>query len=1786
MEICGCEIIERLREGARSTAYRARRRSDGLPLVLKVLKEQHPSQAQIASLRHEHAILSDLKDVEGVVRSHGVEEDGGRYALLIEDFGGTSLKAMNAAGTLSLERTLALAIDVVCVLEAIHQRRVVHRDLNLSNIVMNPADGRVKVIDFGLASMLPQESTSFTSPGGLKGTLAYMSPEQTGRMNRAVDYRTDYYSLGVSLYELLTGRLPFTADDVLELVHAHIARQPPSPRASNPAIPEVLAQIVLKLMAKSADDRYQSARGIRADLAGCLEKLRQHGAVAPFPLGRHDRSERFQLPRKLYGRDAEVQALMAAFERVDQGAVLMLVSGYSGVGKSALIHEVYRPLTARRGAFIAGKFDQYRDDAPHAALAQALHALVEQVLTESEDRLAAFRARVREALGTGARVLIDACPSLELVLGPQSDVPVLPPTEARQRFNQAVRDLVAAIATPEHPLCIFFDDLQWANLDALKLLEELFNAAQDLPLFLIGSYRDNEVTDVHPLSLTVREIAARGARVERLSLAPLGLDHMKEMVGDALGISTEEAAPLADLLLSRTAGNPFFVRAFLTSLYADGLIERSADGFRLDLDRIRQRGITDNVVELMVARVQKLSPAAQDLLKVAGCLGGMFDLGTLAIAAERPVEEVGGDLWSAATEGLLIPMDQVSSAVQMAAAGPSLRCRFAHDRIQQAVVSMLDEEAQPRLRRDVGRRLLERSSAEESAGRLFDIVGLLNQGRAAIEQPEEIIDLARLNLQAARRALQAGAGQQAQVYGQAGIALLGAAEDWSAHYELARDIHLAAAEAAFSQGDFDATQTLCEVVRPRVTSALDEVKLLDLEGHALYSQQRLADAMRVYLDALGRLDVEMPENAVAEDVERELALTAEALGDRPVEELADLPECSDPADRARMALLNHVINIAVITGARLLSIAVCRLVRMSLRCGVAPQSPFGYAYYGFLLLSRDDLDQAYRFGRLALRLADRLSDKGSRAHTYLYSGFMVIHVKTPLHELSPLFSDAYRFALEAGTPFQAANAGVTVCMTRLLAGVDLGTLAADMEQYAHGIAKLRQTMVLGWMQIYQQTVHNLRGKTADQVVLAGPAYVEAERVPQQRAAGDMGAMFNYHFCKTLLCYVFGEHEQAAATAEAAAPYAAIVERSTSAAPWMLLESLAHLAVYDHADSAARERTFALMERNIAKLEKWREHCPATYEHKLLLIRAERARVLGQDDAARDAFERGAELAEKSGYQHEAAIAHEVAGRFYLARGDQKLARQHLRDAHEAYLRWGAVAKAKALEKQHPGLVPHVASGILAASKFSETAGRELDFSVLDLISVLNASQDLSREIELDRLLARLMQILLETSGAEVGYLLLEQGGEWAVEGEKAVDEEAKVLRSIPIADLAPRGRRGLPTSIVYYVARTQESVVLDDAAANPRFGRDPHIAAHGVGSVLCFPLGRPGGRRGIVYLENSLVKGAFTPARMRILQMLSTQAVISLENAALYNTLEQRVQARTRELQAKNEELAATLKRLREAQDRMIVQDRLASLGSLTAGIAHELRNPLNFVNNFAELSARLIDDIGGDISTLARGLDDDREEYLTDALGDLTSNVKKIGEHGRRMEGIIRSMLDHSRGERGEPQEVDFNTLVATYVSIGYHGARARASSAEIAIDLDLSPSIGLVSLVPQEISRVVINLVDNACYAVRRRGAAPGQEPSPRIRVMTRDLGGHVELRVHDNGVGIPAGIRDKIMNPFFTTKPPGEGTGLGLSICHNIVVEGNGGSLTFETEEGEFTEFIVTLPKRVRGPELGAA
>jgi signal transduction histidine kinase len=902
------------------------------------------------------------------------------------------------------------------------------------------------------------------------------------------------------------------------------------------------------------------------------------------------------------------------------------------------------------------------------------------------------------------------------------------------------------------------------------------------------------------------------------------------------------------------------------------------------------------------------------------------------------------------------------------------------------------------------------------------------------------------------------------------------------------------------------------------------------------------------------------------------------LAGHSIEELEELTACGEPLARAAMEILHRLMPLTFVSTNALLGLVICKLAELSLRYGPTPDSCVGYIFYGVLLSKQGQLDRAYRFGRLALRLSERLGDKQIVGFVAQYANYQLFHWKLPLYELSSGLFEAYRHSVDAGSPYEMASSASTYCINRFHAGDELGALAEDMKQYGLLAARLRQQMVVNWHQIHQQTVANLRDGGPEPVRLKGEFYDEEQRVPGHQQTHDSSSLWLYHLCKTYLAFVFEDAPAAAMHAESASAYSQIGAESIYAAPWRWLNAMARLGVVRQAAPDEQARLLDIVEGALGELRRFSEHCPRSCEHKIAMIEAERARVLGRADEARAGHERAVELARRSGYLHEEAMASELAGRFLLSQGEQREARLHLREAHMAWLRWGAVTKAKRLEQQYPSLLPRVATGTLGAATLSANRSGEWDFNVLDLVSVLDASQTLSREVDLRRLLERLMQLLVENSGAEVGYLLVERQGQWVVEATGGLERErVPLLQSVPMAELERHGARGLAQSVVMYVARTQQSVVLDDARTSAQFGKDPHIASGRPRSILCFLMAGHVGRRGLVYLENGLTQGAFTPGRIKILQLLSTQAVISLENAELYGTLEKKVHERTLQLQTKNQELASALEQLREAQDRMMMQNRLAALGALTAGIAHELRNPLNFINNFAGLSMQLVEEVATELATpaapsaVAGG-------YVEQTLADLRANLTTINQHSRRMEGIIRSMLDHSRGGQGRAEETDLGALTASFVNVACQAQRTRPPVLDVAVELALEPELGRVLLIPQEMSRVIINLVENAWHAVRMRAQrAGGTGYQPRIRVSTHGQADAVEVRVWDNGIGIPEAQRNRIFEPFFTTKPPGEGTGLGLSICYDIIVQGHRGSLQCESREGEFTEFIVRLPRR---------
>jgi predicted ATPase/signal transduction histidine kinase/tRNA A-37 threonylcarbamoyl transferase component Bud32 len=1772
--VFGCDTAELVHRGRRSTIYRATRQGVPLPFVIKTAAETPAAPERVRALLSEHEILRSLEDVEGIAHTRGLERDpaaeNASWGLLLEDVPGASLHQLVHAETVSLGRAVSLLLCVTAVVEGIHRKSVIHRDLNPSNVIVRPNDDGVTIVDFASASLRMNELTETPAPGVLAGTLAYVSPEQTGRMNRAVDYRADFYSLGVILFELLTGTLPFNHTDPLELVHAHVARRPPLARDVNPNVPPALSKLVQKLLAKDAEERYQSIGALRADLGGCASALASGEAQFDFPLAKGDRPARFALPRRLYGREAEVDRLRTAFVKASQGTLgVVSIAGPPGIGKSELSREIRREVAARRGYFVAGKFDQY-PTSPYPATKQTLDALVAQWLTESAEALLDWRQRITSALSGTGQVLIEICPSLELVIGTQPLAPPLPGPEARARLNQATGAFLSVVATAEHPLCLFLDDVQWAGHDSIELVKEVLLSGRHLALLVILASRDGDASRSAALQGAIDAARTDGARCDAFVLGPIPASAIASFVGDALSVDAEEATALAQIVFARTGGNPLFTRAFLTSLHADGLLATRPGEPALDLDAIRRRGAMESVVDLLLERVGRLPPSTQEILKWAACLGDRFDTRTLRLVTDVALGE---HLWPAIEAELVLPFDLVHSPADLAGES-DVAFRFAHERVQLAVLSLLDDDSLRGMHLAAGRNLLAHTDAERRKLRVFEIVRHLNRAVDLLDAGERLV-LAGLNLQAAQAALERAAGTEALALARAGIATLGA-NGWEAAYMLARDLHFVAAEAAFAWADHEALDAIAVEVLDHARTPMDAVVVRRLQGRVHQAQFRIGDAVRTYVAALAELEVAIPEKPSAAEVDAECALAAAAVQGKTIEALLALPACGDPALGMAMELLSKLIFSAYASTSDLLPIVICRLVRLSIEHGNTAQSANGYTFYGLLLSRQNDLEGACRFAKLALDLAHRFEDRGVLSQTYLFANYQLMHWKAPLAELVPAFAEAHQYGLEAGSPLNAACSVTTLCICRFWAGDPLGPLTEEMNRYRQLIVRFRQALVLNWHDILLQTVLNLSTNPENPTRLTGRIYDENVRLDVHRKAGDHSALFNYHVAKMFLCYVLGDFESALASAETNEAFAPLFATALWAAPVTYIDALCRLAVCEDAPPEKRKKLVARVEASCETMAAWLPHNRRNIEHRLLTVRAELSRIRGETTAAGALFAEAATLARATGSPLEEGIVGELAARFSLKAADGGSAKQYLRAAHRAYARWGATTKVKALEREHPHLLPRAITGPLNLGSL-DLPGQ--DFDLLDLVSVLNASRAISSEIQLDRLLQRLMALLVESGGAQAGYLLLQKDGRWVIEAGQSVERGVvTMLESVPMGDLRARGCPGLATSIVNYVARTGQTVSLDDASRSERFAQDPHVAENAVASLLCFPLKRQGDVLAIAYLENNLARGAFTASSLKVLDMLSTQAVISLENAILYDMLEQRVEARTRELTERNDELGAALERLVETQKQLVTQEKLAALGSLTAGVAHEIKNPLNFVTNFADVSRRLSDEIAERLEPEIAALSRDAREEVGELLSELRLAVGKIREHGMRASGIVNGMAMHARQSGGHRELADLNGVLGQSVTLASHGLlQSRENGVNVRITTEYDSNVGAVEIDVPDMTRVFVNLINNARHAVEQNGKKLGPGYAPTIRVCTRDRGDRVEVRVRDNGVGVPRDLLDKIFVPFFTTKPPGEGTGLGLSISHDIVTRGHKGELRVDSVEGEFAEFIVALPKR---------
>jgi PAS domain S-box-containing protein len=1317
-------------------------------------------------------------------------------------------------------------------------------------------------------------------------------------MNRAIDYRTDFYSLGVTFYELLTGKLPFPTIDILELVHCHLAKPPVPPHELDKTIPEAVSDIILKLMAKNAEDRYQSAWGIKTDLEQCAEQLAASGQVAPIQLGLQDVSDQFQIPQKLYGREAEIAALLAVFERVAGGDLesvptptsseMMLVSGYSGIGKSALVQELYKPITAKRGYFISGKFDQFQRNIPYSAIVDALRKLVQQLLGEPDEQVQEWRSRLLAALGSNGQLIINVIPDVELIIGKQLPVAEVGTTEAQNRFNLVFQQFIRVFCSKEHPLVIFLDDLQWIDSATLKLIELMLLDEQTQFLFLIGAYRDNEVSPTHPLVLTLEGLRKQGAVLHQIVLSPLTLESLSKLIAEALHRDAYTVLPLAEFVLRKTGGNPFFVGEFLRLLYSENLLRFDADrlSWQWNLDQIRALNITDNVVELLLNKLKKLPEVSRQLLQLAACIGAEFDLETLSFSAERNSEgtvceqspkTVFRNLLAAIQAGLIQPLSELDENLLVQ------DYRFSHDRVQQAAYALIDPSQKQIVHLQIGRNLLEKASPEQLNDRLFEIADHLNYGIELVSDQAERDEIAKLNLLAGQKAKAAIAYSVAAKYLAIGRAWL-APSSWQTDYTLTLELYVEIAEVAYLCGEFEQVESWVAIVIQEAQTVLDAVKVYEVKIQADIAQNQPLKAINTALQVLQQLGISFPETPTQSNIQLELDTITSLIGEKPIEDLSYLPQMTEPKQLAAMRILSRITTAAQIAAPNLMPLFASKQVSLSVQYGNALASPFAYANLGAILCGMvGNIESGYEFGQLALKLLSQPHTHALRARTITIVNSFIIHWKEHAREILQPLLEGYQSGLETGDLEFAAYCAHCYCFHSYAVGKELVELERKMSTYGEAIRQIKQEIALTWNQIYQQSVLNLIGRSVNPFRIIGEAYNEESGLPQHEAANDGFAIFNAYFNKLSLCYLFYEYAQAVESSDVAENYLLQMTATFVKALYYFYDSLARLAIYPGSSAQVQSEIFRKVAVNQENMKHWARYAPMNYLHKYHLVEAEKARILSQLLEAEGLYEQAIQGARENGYIQEEALAYELAAKHYLARGLEKFAQLYMKEAHYCYERWGAMAKVKDLETRYPQFFAQplgVANSL--DLKTSKTTSNTPHIA-FDLAAVMRASQAISSEIELEQLLHSLMQILIENAGAQTGCLLLENSGEWAIgaacelnDGEQLC--ATRVLQSVPIANR-------LPETIIHYVIRTHESIILNDAAREGNFIHDPYIQHNQTQSLLCLPLLNQGKLVGVLYLENQLVTGAFTPERSQVLNLLSTQAAIAIENAKLYSKL-------------------------------------------------------------------------------------------------------------------------------------------------------------------------------------------------------------------------------------------------------------------------------------------------------------
>lgn len=1727
LEFPGYSLQEEVYAGPKTIVFRALRESDNEFVILKTVQAEYPSITEISQLRYEYQVSHSI-DYPGIVKTHSLEIYKNNIGIVKEDFNAITLKEFFQANEISISCFLEISIQLAGILAHLHQLNIIHKDINPLNILINAKTTQVKITDFSIASRLQTETYQRSSYALLEGTPAYISPEQTGRVNRALDYRTDLYSLGVTFYEFLVGHIPFQTSDLLELIHHHISEYPIPPDRLISKVPTAISNIVMKLMAKNAEERYQSALGLKADLEHCLNQLASRGYIPHFSLGKLDHNSQFLIPQKLYGRATEVSKLLSAFERVSNGDTeLILISGYSGIGKTSIVNEIHKPILRKRGFFVRGKFEQFQRNIPYFAFLQGFREFIKYLLSEPPATIDSWRTRLLSSLGKNGQIVIDQIPEIELIIGTQPQVPELGTIEAQNRFNQIFQSFIRVFSQPEHPLVVFLDDLQWADFASLKFIERVFSDPNNHHLLLIGAYRDNEVDAIHPLTQLISNTNDKNIKSTSVRLKPLKFNAVHQLVSETIHSDSDQSISLSELIYHKSGGNPFYLNQLLLALYREKCIyfDYQEEEWAWNIQRIQSVKVSDfSIINLIIKSIVDLPVETQNILQFAACIGNHFNLMTLSIISKNSMHDTAEKLWHALQKGLVLPLDKNYKIPLVSIDGnneleENINYQFLHDRVQQSVYSLIPPEKRKHFHLNIGKTLLNKRSEVEkySDSDIFDIVNQMNFGIDLLFKQSQRTQLAYLNQSAGKKAKLSAAYEAAKQYYDLCLKLL-PESTWQDNYNFTMSVHLAALELAYLNIDFDCASSLLQKILSVAEKQEHIVQAYEFQIPYYFTQNQPVKAINTALKALKMLGIMLPSKP--NDLNILIGILRVKIFQRnmKISDLANLQMMDNPRYLLAMRILMAVIPATFVANPKLFPVAISKMVELSLKYGNSQYSIFAYNSYGTLQCGPlQNFKAGYSYSILALDLLKKYNAVEFSAKAYMvfnvFNRLWTDHINKSVESLP----QGITMGLEYGDLEYALHCASFCGIYNFLSGSILDTVREKQKQYSDFLSTNKQEFQLYHSNIWRQATENLVNTKSMNHKLTGNFFNAKKDLSILLDSNNELCIVACYLASSMLAYIFNEFKTALIFSNYTNNYISGVPGLIYIAIHYFYMSLSILHQYPKLKKSKRKSALKKIKKIINRLEIWSLSCPENFLHKYQLVKAEYTRVISRYNEAMDLYDLAISSASKSGYIQEEAIANERAAEFYFEIGRAKVAQVYLTDAYYGYAKWGAIAKVCQLQEKYPDIFSRLqkSSQTTCSIQTTESSSTTTGLIDLDLASVLKVSQAISEEIILDQLLDKLMQVLLQSAGAQSVFLILERNKHFMIEAS-ATENNQTIRQSIPV-----ESSKQVPCSVINYVARTLDPVFLGNATLASSFASDSYIQSHQTKSLLCLPMINQGHLMGMVYLENNLAYDAFRGDHLEILRLLCAQAAISLENAYLYEDLQQ---SQARE-QAERE--------INELKSRFI---------SMTS---HEFRTPLTAILGTTEL-----------IKHYGQGWDTQKQHSYLDRI---QKNVK-------HMTGLLDDVLVLSKADAGK---IEFNPspidLIAFCSSLAEELQLNTKQGQRIELEVEGDPPSPIAD--EKILRQILSNLLSNAI------------KYSPEntiVRFNTSFSGGEVTFLVQDQGIGIPEADQQHLFESFHRATNVGQiqGTGLGLAIVKKSV-ELHCGTMTFESVADQGTTFIVKLP-----------